>query len=248
MFSFFSSHSLSCCVLFIGSKRVANRCLRRTQGRGDCQPLPATLKKVLKILLENENHWQSLQQPMPMGVSAWSKKCKQRRNAFRSIPWLQRIFPADEMIAEWFECIGANYSGNGETLLRNASPRKCPHCCCCQGIQKRLILWVLCASQLGGVKIPAERWTHPWSPKTCPDPALPLRIVVFPVMQCTPSPCGYYPTLCRLFWNTLPWKLVSYKLKTVASWQRRKRISPMAWQGCLCVWGNIGGGQYYFLQ
>ena len=173
---------------------------------------------------------------MPMGVSAWSKKCKQRRNAFRSIPWLQRIFPADEMIAEWFECIGANYSGNGETLLRNAGPRKCPHCCC-QGIQKRLILWVLCASQLGGVKIPAERWTHPWSPKTCPDPALPLRIVVSQFMQCTPSPCGYYPTLCRLFWNTLPWKLVSYKLKA-KSWQRRGVWSGFPqWPGrgaCVC--------------
>ena len=120
------------------------------------------------------------------------------------------------MIAEWFECIGANYSGNGETLLRNAGPRKCPHCCCCQGIQKRLILWVLCASQLGGVKIPAERWTHPWSPKTCPDPALPLRIVVSQLCNARPLPADI-TQLCVVYFEIhylgnlshISWKLCS---------------------------------------
>ena len=36
---------------------------------------------------------------------------------------LQRKFLTDKICVEWFECIGANYSGNGEILSRNASPK-----------------------------------------------------------------------------------------------------------------------------
>ena len=36
---------------------------------------------------------------------------------------LQRKFLTDKICVEWFECIGANYSGNGEILSRNASPQ-----------------------------------------------------------------------------------------------------------------------------
>ena len=91
-----------------------------------------------------------------------------------------------------------------------------PSHCCCQGIQKRLILWVLCASQLGGVKIPAERWTHPWSPKTCPDPALPLRIVVSQLCNARPLPADI-TQLCVVYFEIhylgnlshISWKLCS---------------------------------------
>ena len=77
-------------------------------------------------------------QETPMGAVAWNKEMKKVNSDISlspslsapspSIPWLQRKFLIDEISAEWFECIGANYSGNGETLLRNAGTLpKCRH-------------------------------------------------------------------------------------------------------------------------
>ena len=78
--------------------------------------------------------YHSLLQETPTGAAAvaWSENVKSQisfppsLSPSPSIPWLQRKFLIDEISGEWFECIGANYSGNGETLLRNvATPRKC---------------------------------------------------------------------------------------------------------------------------
>ena len=72
---------------------------------------------------------------------------------------LQRKFLTDKICVEWFECIGANYSGNGEILSRNASPKI--------STQHRDPKDLYSGFFPFGSKFKTGWWTNAW---TCPQP------------------------------------------------------------------------------
>ena len=138
---------------------------------------------------------------------------------------LQRKFLTDKICVEWFECIGANYSGNGEILSRNASPQNIHTA---QG-SKRFVfgflpVWV--KIQQDGEQIPQHVHSQtsclshtitkiiivvnivggqmPWQ-RTCPEPALPQwrippRGAGSQICTARP-PCRYHHPTCAVYFK-----------------------------------------------